>query len=106
MANLVLEIYHAIAAASQRMREAACAGDWDALIAAEGNCAALIERARSQPADTTLAPEERRHKLEIIRRVLADDAEIRAHLQPWMKQLEELLQLSGRRRRMQRSYAD
>ena len=49
MGRLVLEIYEAIAAASGRMLAAARAGDWDGLLAAEADCARLVERARAQP---------------------------------------------------------
>ena len=106
MASPVLDLYEAIAAVSARMLEAARAGDWDGLLAAEADCARLVERARAQPANLRLAEPEQRRRHELIRRMLADDAEIRARLQPGMAQLEHLLHAADRRRRVERSYGE
>lgn len=106
MGSLVLELYEAIAAVSARMLQAACAADWDGLLAAESDCARLVERARAQPANVPLAEPEQRRKHELIRRMLAEDAEIRARLNPWMAQLEQWLHTADRRRRVERSYGE
>ncbi len=106
MGSLVLELYEAIAAASGRMLEAARGSDWDGLLAAETDCARLVELARGQPANVPLGASEQRRKHELIRRMLADDAEIRARLQPRMAQLEQLLHAADRRRRVERSYGE
>lgn len=92
-----LELYEAIGGASRRMRDAARAAEWPALIAAESECAALIERARAAPAPA-LAPDEQRRRHEIIRGILADDAEIRDCVTPWMAELEDLIAGSTRGR--------
>jgi flagellar protein FliT len=101
---MALEFYEAIAAASRRMLEAARAGDWDGLLAAEADCTKLVAQARARPEQPPLALDERRRKNEIIRRVLADDAEIRDRLQPRLAQLDALLRGAGQRRLVQRSY--
>lgn len=99
-----LRLYERIAEASRRMLEAARAEDWEGLVAAEADCAALIERARGFSSTERFSPEERSRKNEILRRLLADDAEIRARLQPWLAKLETLLGAAGRGRRMQHGY--
>jgi flagellar protein FliT len=106
MGSIVIEIYEALAAASSRMLAAARAQDWDGLLAAESDCARLVERARAQPEPATLGSEERQRKRDIIRRMLAEDAEIRSRLQPWMAQLDQLLHTADRRRRVERSYGE
>lgn len=103
MSGTALELYEAIGAASRRMLEAARAGDWDGLIEAESRCAALVAEARSRPAPP-LAGEEQRRKREILQQVLADDAEIRRHLQPRLAALEEMLSAAGAKRRAHRRY--
>jgi len=103
MPGAALELYEAIGAASRRMLEAARAGDWDGLIAAEARCAALVAEARARP-QPALTESERRRKGEILRCVLADDAEIRRHLQPRLAALEEMLTVAGETRRAHRGY--
>ncbi len=101
--NASIGIYQDIATATARMLAAARRADWDALVSAESACASHIERARAATGDP-LDAEGRRLKAQLIRRMLADDAEIRACVQPWMKQLEEMLSLSARRARAGDSY--
>ncbi len=99
-----LGLYEGIAEASGRMLEAARAEDWEGLLEAEADCAALIERARACSCAERFSPQERSRKNQILRRVLADDAEIRARLQPWLAKLERLLGAAERGRRMQHRY--
>lgn len=86
--QLILTHYESIAHVSQLMLQAAWRNDWDTLIDAEQCCASLIERlkAAGDPAQI-LDAEGRRRKHEIIRQVLADDAQIRDLTQPWLRQL-------------------
>jgi flagellar protein FliT len=105
MASAALELYEAIGAASAKMLAAARAGDWDGLIEAEARCAALVAEARARPP-APLPEHERRRKGEILRRVLADDAEIRRHLQPQLARLEAMLSAAGDARRARLRYGD
>jgi flagellar protein FliT len=100
----MLDLYEAIGAASGRMRDAALAGNWEGLLAAESDCAALIARARARSDPAPLTQAERQRKNEIILRVLADDAEIRRRLHPRLAELDRLLRSAEQRRRVQRSY--
>ena len=99
-----LWFYESIAAASARMLEAARASDWDALLEHEKSCARLIDGLRASGAETRLGPESLERKRAIIRRVLADDAEIRCLTQPWLGRLEELLRASATQRRLGDTY--
>lgn len=101
--HAAIGIYEDIAAATARMLEAARSADWDGLVAAESACAAHIARARACAADP-LGEEERRMKAELIRRMLAHDAEIRACVNPWMARLEHLLATSAQRARARDGY--
>lgn len=103
MASRSLELYEAIGAASGSMLEAARAGDWESLLAAEARCAALVGELRAR-AQAELPPAERERKREILLRVLAEDAEIRRHLQPWMAKLEATLLAARRSRRALSGY--
>lgn len=102
----VLRHYDNIAAVSARMLNAARDEDWDGLIAAESQCAALVAeltrldpecRVRMQPADN-------QRRLQALGAVLANDAQIRALTQHWMRSLEGMLGSAQQGHRAHRSY--
>lgn len=104
MTPSTLQHYESIAVASGEMLTAARAGDWDALIAAESRCAASI-KALAAVGDARPASEsERARRIELIRKVLADDAAIRDLTQPWLRRLEDFLHSAGNTRRLQNAY--
>lgn len=96
--------YESIAAASARMLVAAQASDWDALVEHESACARLVDALRASGAGEHLGGDAQKRKAAIIRRVLADDAEIRRLTQPWLERLEELLRASATERRLGDAY--
>jgi len=99
-----LSHYESVAAASGDMLEAARRQDWDALAEAERRCAAVIAVLRASDTEARLDETDRPRKAEIIRRVLAHDAEIRRLLDPRMHELERLLNAAGTRRRVDTAY--
>ncbi|MBU0603782.1 MAG: flagellar protein FliT [Gammaproteobacteria bacterium] len=75
---------------SSHMVDAARANDWDRLVSLEQNVSALRSRIadNDEPAAT---PAERARKIELMRQILADDAEVRRHVEPWMQQVKVFL---------------
>lgn len=100
----LLHCYESIAEASAQMLAAARAADWDALVAAERECAQRVERLRREVAPASLGRAGDRRRHDIIRTVLAHDAEIRALTQPWMTKLEQLLHGVSAGRRVEQAY--
>lgn len=96
--------YESIAHASSQMLAAARRSDWDELICAERECAALIERLKSLGPGPTLDEAARERKFALIRSVLAHDAEIRNLTQPWLARLASLLEGSAAGRRAIQAY--
>lgn len=93
---VMLEHYEAILDVSHRMLAAARRGDWDAVAQAEAEVDARFQALRQcQGPDRLLEAHERRRRLEILRDVLADDAEIRNLAQPWLCELDRWM-CSGR----------
>ena len=87
-----LECYAAIAASTGRMLAAARAADWQALDEGERECNDWIARIeRLGDPDRVLDGHGRRVRIEILRRVLRDDAAIRELLQPWLGQVDRCL---------------
>ena len=98
-----LAAYHSISNITGDMAAAARAGEWDRLTILERRYSALVAKlGAAQPAPLT--PEMRRHKIELIHKILADDAEIRNHAEPWMSRLQNLLGNTGMERRLRQAY--
>ncbi|WP_333844087.1 flagellar protein FliT [Pelomicrobium sp.] len=95
--------FEALSALTERMLQSARAGDWDRLVELERECRRLAETLQATP-QAPLTPEEQQRKAALIRKVLADDAEIRSLAVDWMAELERLLDTHRRARALQRVY--
>ena len=88
----ILGYYESIGRLSQTMVVAAERADWEALAAAERICGLLIERIEAfGDPELLLDASARRRRLAILRRLLADDAQIRRHTQPSLARVDRLL---------------
>ena len=102
----IIGTYEAILEVTTRMVDAARGNDWERLAEREQECRQLVEslmNARSGQ-EIALDPQMRRRKVE-IRKVLADDAEIRNLTEPWMQKLQHLLTSVGRERKLHAAYS-
>lgn len=90
-----LEIYEQMCMLSTRMVEAARANDWDRLIALERAVAELRDSLLHASDGEQERPEDAQRRRQLIRRILADDAEVRRHTEPWMEKVRRLLTGTG-----------
>ena len=100
----ILAIYEAISRLTKRMLAAARGGQWDALVQLERDCSALFARLFTGDDAQPRSAEFQRHKAQLIRAVLDDDAEIRLLVEPWLNQLSALLHHTGHQRRLAQAY--
>jgi flagellar protein FliT len=100
----ILEVYENVAAITTRMLEAARTGDWEQLAELESRCSRQVATLQKYDAPHTLTGASRDKKVEIIRKILADDQEIRSITQPWMKQLTALMHSTGTERKLSQAY--
>ena len=98
-----LKGYEAMAEISGRMLGAARESDWDRFVAEERRCRALVADVQAR-AESQLSENERKRKFALLRKMLADDAEIRNLAEPWMQHLQEMLASTGNNRRLGESY--
>jgi flagellar protein FliT len=100
----VIENYESLSALTNQMRSAAEQGEWDALVELEQQCSRKI--AEMKPVDASIALDEgsRQLKIQLIKKILANDAEIRNRTQAWMGQLQHILQSNRQEQRLQRAY--
>lgn len=88
----LLDHYEQIAQASQLMLDAARNADWDEVGRQEERCRSLVASLKAASvAAPLLRPQDNRRRMELLRRMLAADAEIRGRSEPWLRQLEQLL---------------
>ncbi|MBZ0131677.1 MAG: flagellar protein FliT [Rhodocyclaceae bacterium] len=99
-----LALYESMSALSAQMAEAAAACDWDKLTGLEKDCAGLASALKACDEPARLSDAERARKSDLIRRILADDAEVRRHAEPWMEQVKQFLGGGTRARTMRRAY--
>ncbi|MGN2391493.1 flagellar protein FliT [Pelomicrobium sp. G1] len=99
-----LAAFEALSALTERMLQSARAGDWDRLVELEQECRHLAETLQTAPR-IPLTHEEQQRKAALIRKVLADDAEIRSLAVDWMAKLERLLDTHRREQALRRVYA-
>jgi len=101
----VIATYERVLAEIQQMVEAARTSDWDHLVALERRCSHLVGSLAGKELRETLEPALQRRKAEIIRKVLAADAEIRNITEPWIQQLQQILGSAAREHRLRKAYA-
>ena len=90
----LIEYYEEIARASRTMLDAAKEDDWERVARIEAQCRDLIDRIRTAAKGETLGVAEARRRMEILRVVLQDDAQIRARYEPWLQDLNRILGIS------------
>jgi flagellar protein FliT len=100
----VLDIYGSIATKTAEMLDSAKQGDWDRLVALERDYADLIERLKRTDKGVLADAGFAQRKVALIRKVLADDAEIRRYTEPWMEQLDAHLGSARQQRQLQNAY--
>jgi flagellar protein FliT len=87
-----LDCYEAIATATREMLDAARSADWQALEQRKRDCEAWILRIEHLgDPDAVLDASGRRRRVEILRGVLRDDAQIRDLMQPWLRGVDRYL---------------
>jgi flagellar protein FliT len=87
----LLVSYEAAARITGEMLTAAQASEWDRFSALETACAGEIQRVRVSGLSTPLSPLQRKRKIAVLTKILANDRAIRLVTEPWMSQLSSLL---------------
>lgn len=100
----ILDIYGSISDKTGEMLEAAKAADWDRLITLESDCRRLIECLKHTDAGPAAGARFVQRKIELIRKALADDVEIRKFTEPWMTQLQVYIGSTRQERKLQHAY--
>jgi len=86
-----IERYEQIAQLSRDMLAAAQRQNWEEVARLESTCRLLIEYLKRAPKIESMSPDEQRRRIELLREILRDDAQIRMRAEPWLLELERLI---------------
>ena len=103
----IMMIYEEISSFTNRMLEAASNNDWDSLESLEKECSSriiVLKKYDNNDANMLLTQEELQKKMDLIRKILDDDRQIREITEPWMKKLSELIHHSSVSRKLSQTY--
>lgn len=100
----VIANYESLSAITGQMRDAAVRSEWDTLIGLEQQCSRHVAAMKPADAATTLDEPARQRKIQLIKKILADDAEIRNRTEVWMMQLQRIMQSNLQEQRLQQAY--
>lgn len=100
----MISLYEEVAVITDQMLVSARTGDWEQLVALETRCSDRVATLKVHAAALPLTVEMREKKINIIKKILADDREIRSITQPWMVHLTELINSSGTERKLLQAY--
>lgn len=100
----LISLYENVATITTNMLDAARTSDWDLLSQLEADCATRIQLLRENELPLELPAEMRDKKIKIIKKILADDKEIRNLTEPWMAQLANLMKNSSTNLKLSQTY--
>ena len=101
----VIANYELLAALNEQMHAAAVQGEWEQLITIERQCKPLLAAMKSLDATVKLDAVAQLRKADLIKKILADDAEIRKLAQVWMDQLQLSMQSNRQELRLRLAYS-
>jgi len=88
----LLEYYEAIERASEEMLGAASREEWDQVLWLESTCAVLVAQLKHEAQERGLDAHHVEQKNEIMQRILRNDARIRNAAEPWLEDLDRMLE--------------
>ena len=101
--NAVIKKYELLAAITAKMRAAAIQDEWDLFVELEEQSSEQV--AELKVMDLTPIDEATRlQKVVLIKKILADDAAIRSKMEPWMAQLQRIMESARSEYRLQKAY--
>lgn len=100
----LISLYENVAVITGNMLEAARSGDWELLEQLENDCSSRVQTIRESEIPFDLPSEMRDKKIRIIKKILADDKEIRDITEPWMERLVNLMKDSSTNRKLNKTY--
>ena len=103
-AQQIISTYEGISDVMGKMVVAARAAEWDSLVVLEASCTQLVQALKSADLNVDMSAPLRARKATLLRKLLADDAEIRSVTEPWLGQLTALFKSAKSECKLQHTY--
>lgn len=100
----LIDLYENVAVITDQMLHAARQRNWELLTKLEQNCSSTVAIIQQNETPTVLSEELRERKIRTIKKILADDKEIRNITEPWMAELSNLIRSNGTARKLNQAY--
>ena len=97
-----IDDYELLSRLTDQMRESANSGDWDKLLRLEQQLKSHVDRIL--PVDEQPDEASRQRLMALIRKILADNTDIRSNTDIWMNQLEGIMQSNRQEQRLNKAY--
>lgn len=100
----VISLYESVADLTDQMLLAARSENWTLLSKLESDCAHVVDVLRQSEASVTLSGDRRERKIEILKKILEDDRDIRNLIEPELKRLSALIQSTSAEAKLSKTY--
>ncbi len=100
----IISLYENVASLTNQMLNAARDRDWERLSVLESDCSLKVEAIKTADTPAPLSPELKERKIRVIKKILADDREIRDITEPWMTELSQLMRSSNTAMKVNTAY--
>lgn len=100
----VISLYESIADLTDQMLAAARKEDWTLLTKLEADCAHVVDFLKRNELEVVLSDVRRDRKIEILKKILEDDRDIRKLTEPGLQKLSSLIQSTSTERKLANTY--
>jgi len=100
----VISLYEAVSRLTDQMLAAARDEDWILMSKLEADCSFYVDMLRKNEADVILTDSARDRKIEILKKILEDDKNIRNLADPALKRLSSMIKNTGTELKLAKAY--
>ncbi len=100
----IINLYSKVAEITHEMLMAARLEEWDKLVDLEFRCAEQVRTLQDSDENEVLSPWAREQKVNLIKKILSDDREIRDIVQPRLARLSAMISNAGNQRKLNHAY--
>jgi flagellar protein FliT len=105
-AEEVLDRYEQLRGLTAAMLQSARGGEWETLVSLEQRCGGVLRPLIDSDGGPQLSAAQRQRKVEALKQILHQDAEIRLLTNDWMGKLQQFLGKNVRDKAAHRLYGD